>query len=106
MSDNISLRLSKELKKEFNIYCKERGLTVSTATKIFVKNFINSSFKYNQLIIDSKYHILKNDTHINIYIDKQTKKDFYKYCHTYGLPISIVLRNFMNYCIMNNEFPI
>ena len=105
-TEYLSLRVNAELKDEFYSYCKERGFTMGNAIKLFVYQFAkNGELPFSLSRPLSEEFLSENTKRISIYMDGSTKKKFLRSCKKYGVPMSIILRAFMDYCVKNQCFP-
>lgn len=104
MTDYLSLRLNKKLKEDFYAFCKKKGIPVGTLIKLLAKEVIQNGKAPFSVMGDRNYPD-ENLTVISIRMDPQTKENFSAACEEFGLPMSIVIRAFMDYCITNNSIP-
>ena len=108
MRDYFSLRVNAQLKEDFYTFCKSKGFTAGKAVKLLAKQFSKRGTLPFSLDSDRAYdeeNLLRNGTRISIHMDGETRRDFSNACEEYGLPMSIVVRGFMDYCVSNNCFP-
>ena len=104
MTDYFGLRINKELKEAFYEVCKSKGLTAGKAVKLFVREFSKSG-KIPFSLVGNRTFPDDNLVRISIHMDADTRSAFSVACEEYGLPMSIVVRGFMDYCVQHNSFP-
>lgn len=104
MTDYFSLRVNPELKEDFYKYCKSKGFTAGKAIKLFAKQFSKSG-KIPFSLDGNRSYTDDNLIRISIHMDAETRQRFCASCYEYGIPMSIVVRGFMDYCVTNNRFP-
>lgn len=102
--DYFSLRVNPQLKEDFYNFCKSKGFTAGKAVKLLAKQFAKSGTLPFSLGSDRAY-VEENSARISIHMDDETRRDFSNACEEYGLPMSIIVRGFMDYCVSNNSFP-
>jgi len=101
----LMVRISNILKKDFQKFCKNKGLTVSEAVRIFVHYCLeNGATPYNIADRD-KHNEDDNLTRISITMDSELRQKFSDACSKYNLSMSLFLRDFMNECVVKNKFP-
>lgn len=103
-SNYLSLRMNKDLKDDFYGFCKSKGFTAGRALKYFSHQFVKAKKLPFSIDEETKYPE-DNFVRCTIYLDHATKQAFSDACDEYGLPMSIVVRAYMNYCVVNNAFP-
>jgi hypothetical protein len=104
MTDYFGLRINKELKESFYEVCKSKGLTAGKAIKLFAREFSKSEKMPFSLIADRTFTD-NNLVRISIHMDALTRQKFSNVCEDYGLPMSVVVRGFMDYCVQKNDLP-
>ena len=104
MTDYFSLRINPKLKEDFYKFCKDKGFTAGRAVKLFAKQFVKSG-KIPFSLDGNRTYTDNNVARLSIHMDAETRKEFAAACEEYGLPMSIVVRGFMDYCVTNNSFP-
>lgn len=104
MTDYFSLRLNKQLKEDFYKFCKNKGFTAGKAIKLFAIQFSKNGTLPFSLDADRSYTD-DNLVRISIHMDANTREHFSTSCDEYGIPMSVIVRGFMDYCITNNCFP-
>lgn len=103
-TNQFTVRVNPELKKDFFDCCKKKGLTGATAINFFVKRFIESGNL--PFALDSDRGYAEDRTlRMAVRMDDETREKFSAACDRYGLPMSIVVRGYMDYCVTNNRFP-
>lgn len=104
MTDYFSLRVNKLLKEDFYKHCKNKGFTAGKAVKLLAKQFSkNGTIPFS---LDGNRKYADDDMiRISIHMDSETREHFAAACEEYGLPMSIVVRGFMDYCVSNDCFP-
>lgn len=104
MTDYFSLRVNPKLKDDFYKYVKSRGFTAGKAIKLFARQFAkNGKIPFS---LDSSRSYPDDDlTRVSIHMDAETRQCFSEACEEYGLPMSIIIRGLMDYCVTNNSFP-
>lgn len=65
----INVRIDEDLKKQFEVFCNETGLNISTAINIFIKTVVRENQIPFKIAVDPFYSE-ENLTHL-----KQAKKD-------------------------------
>lgn len=104
MTDYFSLRVNSKLKEDFYAYCKSKGFTAGKAIKLLARQFAKSG-KIPFSLDRNRNYPDDNLIRISIHMDAETRQHFAAACEEYGLPMSIVVRGFMDYCVTNDCFP-
>lgn len=104
MTDYFSLRVNSKLKEDFYAYCKSKGFTAGKAIKLLARQFAKSG-KIPFSLDGNRNYPDDNLIRISIHMDAETRQPFAAACEEYGLPMSIVVRGFMDYCVTNDCFP-
>lgn len=100
----LSLRLNDRLKEDFYAFCKKKRIPVGMLIKLLAKEIIEKGEPPFSVMADKNYPD-DNLIVISIRIDPQTKENFSAACDKFGLPMSVIIRAFMDYCITNNSIP-
>lgn len=100
----LSLRLNDKLKEDFYAFCKKKGIPVGTLIKLLAREIIENGKPPFSVMADKNYPD-DNLIVISIRMDPQTKENFSAACEKFGLPMSVIIRAFMDYCITNNRIP-
>lgn len=104
MDDEVSLRVNPQLKEDFYKFCKSRGFAIGKAIKLFARQFSKSGKLPFSLSTQRSYSD-DNIMRICIRITAEAKQEFSEACEKYGLPMSMIIRGFMDYCVTNDCFP-
>ena len=104
MTDYFSLRVNPNLKEDFYGYCKRKGFTAGKAIKLLARQFAKTG-KIPFSLDGNRNYPDENLTRVSIHMDAETRKNFAAACEEYGVPMSIVVRGFMDYCVTNDCFP-
>ena len=104
----LGLRINSNLKENFYQFCKKRGIKPSLAVRFFVKRLVESGkipFSLDNEIGKAYNDADDKSVRISLYLTAEERCQFSDACDKYGLPMSIVVRGFMAYCVDNNCFP-
>ena len=107
-TSRFAFRINKTLKYNFDEFCKNTGLSSSTAINIFVRRSIDTNTipfaieTKNLLNLQSKEEM---NSQINVRMEPDAREQFKKICEKIGIPMSVVVKMFMVSCIENNSFP-
>lgn len=101
----LMVRISNILKTDFQKFCKNKGLTVSEAVRIFVHYCLENGVAPYNIADQDMYSENDNLTRISITMDSELRKRFSEACSKYNLSMSLFLRDFMNECVVKNKFP-
>jgi len=104
MTDYFSLRVNAKLKEDFYNYCKGKGFTAGKALKLLARQFAKSG-KIPFSLETNRNYPDDNFVRASIHMDAETRQHFADACEEYGLPMSIVVRGFMDYCVSHDAFP-
>ena len=104
MSEYLSVRLNKGLKKDFYAFCKKKGISVGTVIKLLAKFIVENGKPPFSVMADRSYPD-DNTIVIAIRMGAQAKEKFSAACEDFGVPMSIIVRGFMDYCVTNNSIP-
>ena len=104
MAHYLSIRVNKDLKEDFNKFCKKKGFTIAKAIKLMSAQFSKNGILPFSLNDDWVY-LDKNEIRVSLLTDEETKKEFLEACRKYGIPMSMIVRGFMEYCVKHNAFP-
>lgn len=104
MTDYFSLRVNPKLKEDFYDFCKSKGFTAGKAIKLLARQFAKSG-KLPFSLDGNRNYADENLTRVSIHMDAETRQHFAAACDDYGLPMSIVVRGFMDYCVTHDCFP-
>ncbi|BAL01862.1 hypothetical protein OBV_p-00070 (plasmid) [Oscillibacter valericigenes Sjm18-20] len=103
-NDYLSLRVNKELKETFYEFCRLKGFTAGKAMKLFARQFSKDDVIPFPLDVNRTYKD-ENFVRVSIHMDYDTRMEFFAACDKYGLPMSIIVRGFMDYCVTHDSFP-
>ena len=104
------LKISPTQKEKFYNFCSDNGFDVGEVVRAFAAEFVSSHEKKDNKLpfsIDgnNKYGD-EAPLRISICVNSEIKEQFRTICKkNYGLPVSVVLRGFMEYCIVKGKFP-
>lgn len=104
MADYLSLRVNPDLKEDFYKFCRSKGLTAGKVIKFFAKQFTKTGIIPFSLDEDRSYTD-EGLVRISIHMDDDTRQGFATACSEYGLPMSVIVRGYMDFCVRNNHFP-
>lgn len=109
-NDCMVIRIDKELKEGFEIFCREIGITVSGAVNLLVRNTIKQQkipFKITSSnTVKTAYEGGNNQTlRTSIRFDENLKMEFRKICSEIGLPMSCIIKMFMLNCVKTGKLP-
>jgi len=101
----LALRVGSELKEDFQKFCKNKGYTMSKAVQIYIKYCLENGFTSYNIVETDKYD--EDDTliSVSINIDIELRQKFSDACKENDISMSILVRNFMKECAVNNKFP-
>jgi len=106
MTNMLSLRINKQLKEDFYSFCKRKGFTAGKAVTLLAKQFSKSGEIPFSLDVDgNRRYSDGNFIRVSIFLEAATREQFAAACEEYGLPMSIVVRSYMDYCVTNDSFP-
>lgn len=106
MTNYLALRVNIKLKEAFFLFCKKKGLSVSIVITMFVQHFIKNGLPFSLLELDDNMEFTEGKTtRISLCLDNDIRKDFSAACVVLGIPMSVIIRSFMFYCVSNNAFP-
>jgi len=104
MTDYFSLRINPQLKKDFDNYCKSKGFTAGKAIKLLAKQMSKSGIIPFSLDVSRSYPD-ENLIRTSIRMNAETRQHLATGCEECGVPMSIVIRSFMDYCVTHDYFP-
>lgn len=108
-NEYMSIRLHGDLKKDFEKFCNDCGMTVSAAVNLFVRNTIKEQMvPFEVTAYDIKGYHEGGDKQLertSIRIDKENRQAFSKVCASLGVPGGRIIKMFMVNCIANGKLP-
>lgn len=104
MTEFLSLRVNPELKGDFYNFCRRKGLTAGKAVNLLARQFARDGELPFPIDADRKYPD-ENLTPISLRMDGETRQLFAEACERFGLPMSTVVRGFMDFCTTTDRLP-
>lgn len=103
-ADYLSLRVNAQLKDDFYNLCKREGTMAGRVIKLFAKQFSENCNMQFSPTGDRSYSD-DDQIRISVFIEAENRQRFSAACEEYGLPMSSIVRSFMDDCVTNNRLP-
>ncbi|MCL2321842.1 MAG: hypothetical protein FWC47_07025 [Oscillospiraceae bacterium] len=105
-SSYLNVRVTSDLKKRFDVFCKGIGSTGSKTVMLFARYCIYSdkAFSFNF----SNYDIAQDNSEpiiVGFRLTNGLREKFAKFCDKFELPMAVFIRDFMISCITKNKLP-
>lgn len=118
-NSKLTIACSAELRQRFNTFCKVRGLSVGQVLSMFAVSIGNSQYEdtiHQFLYEDTEQGILestvvddgengKKRVMISANLTDEARSALYDVCTELNIPLSILVRKFMLYCVKHNNVP-
>ena len=108
----ISVKISKELKGDFETFCARCGMTVSGAVSLLVSETLEENrlpFEITEKAIKRYENSIAGLDYqsgsIRVRIDPETRKEFANVCKSIGIPQGRIVKMFMLNCLDNGKLP-
>ena len=102
----LTVRLNKDIKDGFFVFCENKGITLSSAVRLYVSEFVRRRGHITDSITPSSIaRVSKEDATIGVRIERSLRDSFVDLCNNHNLPASYVVRDFMFGCVKNGAFP-
>lgn len=109
----ITIRCEEGLKKSFETFCADCGMTVSGAVGLLVRNAIKE--QRIPFAVDSSASLRvggfyeggsKQSVAFNVRVDKEIREEFKMVCEkVIGMSMSRLIKVFMLHCVKNGKLP-
>ena len=105
----VGVRVDRELKESFGVFCKKCGLTVSGAVNIMVKKAIDTKTIPFEVSVCEPIGAYQGgevqDMRISVRIEEEYKEAFMAVCDTIGISMSRIIKMYMLRCLSNGKIP-
>jgi antitoxin component of RelBE/YafQ-DinJ toxin-antitoxin module len=99
------MRVNTELRDKFQEFCEKKGLSVNCVIRMYIRDCVRRQ-ALSLDFFDREIGIPDKKTARGAYsIDRDMRDNFCALCKTYGVTMSIAVRDFMNSCVRYNRFP-
>lgn len=105
----IGVRVERELKENFEIFCEKCGMTVSGAINIMVKKAIETKSIPFEVAICEPMGVyqggVEQDMRFSVRIEKRHRDAFRDVCNSIGIPMARIIKLYMLRCLSCGKIP-
>lgn len=108
----VTVRLSEELKRDFESFCSNSGMTVGGVVNLLISRTIRKQAmpfriaETEDLEVRGRYQGgEKQAERINVRVDKEVREQFAAVCQKIGIRQSRLIKVFMVYCVKKGKIP-